>query len=252
MKRNYPTVRLVRRVTADIPFLASVAHPGKPPAVALPGEHRAYMNHYGAVSVLTPGGSLGVKPAEFAWVHGEPPDWGRQETAARRNGCCWTPEPDDHRDSCPVCHGRGYSAPERRIAFRAFKPEAGREVIYGPKDAERMHTEVADALESTFGEIITVDAPVEMLVYERREIDESAVRSLARNLVDWWAEQFSEEYGGESGEGEDGSNLDEAVALVNGWAARAQPWQCEPTGEVLVLDQEDLAGFDFRPAGGAA
>lgn len=99
---RHPTIRLVRRIAADFPFLLDRS---KPPCVADPGERRAFMNHYGAVSVETPGGLLGVKPAEFEWVHGEPPDWGRQETAGRKNGCCWT-QPDG--SSCPTCRGPGH------------------------------------------------------------------------------------------------------------------------------------------------
>lgn len=101
-----PTIRLIRRIAADFSFLCDKE---KPIPVANPGEHRAYMNHYGAVSVLTPGGLLGVRPAEFEWTHGEPPDWGRQETATRKNGCCWT-QPDG--SACRTCGGPGYAVAE--------------------------------------------------------------------------------------------------------------------------------------------
>ena len=97
-----PTIRLIRRISADFPFLCDKSK-SIPSAEA--GEHRAYMNHYGAVSVLTPGGLLGVKPSEFEWVRDEPPTWGHQETATRKNECCWT-QPDG--SGCRTCGGPGY------------------------------------------------------------------------------------------------------------------------------------------------
>jgi len=99
---KHPTIRLVRRIAADFPFLYPK---DKPVPRADPGEHRAYMNHHGAVSVDTTGGLLGVKPAEFEWAFGEPPGWGRPETVDRKRGCCWT-MPDG--SPCVTCGGPGY------------------------------------------------------------------------------------------------------------------------------------------------
>jgi hypothetical protein len=279
VRRTYPTIRLTSSVHADFPFsVDGRANPG--------GEVRAYMNHYGAVSIETPGGLLGVKPAEFTWVHGRPDTWHTGTTCGvatnlaivtetskhrvfrmgpgmgiekcglgvghdgphRPRLCCWSPHASDTDTRCPICRGVAYIGPERRIAFRDFRPVPAERpgVLYGPRDAERMHEDVGDALEAIFGEIVVVNAPVEVLVYERVEIDERAVQSMARNLVEWWNEQFNEDYGGDDGEGESGANADEALALVKSWTTRAVPWQCEPTGEVIVLDADDLSRFDYR------
>jgi len=247
MKRNNPTVRLVKRVTADFPFLASLVNPDKPTAVAEPAEHLAYMNHYGAVSVLTPGGRLGVKPNEFAWVHGEPKDWGRQETAERKNGCCWTPCPDDKDEVCPICRGSGFKAPTRTVAWRDFQALAqGWEPLYGPHDAERMWDDPQAALEDVHGPVVS--GPVALHVYERRDIDDDYIRRAARDLLDWWAERFSEDFGSDENEGENGGELADAEAFVRACAARAVPWQCEFTGIAVMLDEADIVAFGVRVA----
>lgn len=53
--------KLLHRVEADFPFLA-------PGCWANAGVYEAKLNKYGAVSIETPGGLLGIKPDEFEWI----------------------------------------------------------------------------------------------------------------------------------------------------------------------------------------
>ena len=53
-------VRLVRPVASELPMFLQPAG-----LIADPGTYRATGNQHGALSVLTPGGLLGIKPAEF-------------------------------------------------------------------------------------------------------------------------------------------------------------------------------------------
>jgi hypothetical protein len=279
MTRNYPTVRLVKRVAADFPFSAEDRA-----KVAEPGEHRAYMNHYGAVSVLTPPGTrLGVKPAEFAWVHGKPDGWHAGTTcnvaanlaivtetnrhrvsrvgpgmgiepcalAAGHEGphrarrCCWTPSPDDKDTLCPICRSSGYLAPVRKMAWRDFQAFAqGWEPLYGAADGEHLWDDPQAGLEDVHGP--EVSGPVSLHVYERRELDDSYIRRAARDLLEWWSERFSEDFGGDDGQGEDGGEQADAEAFVRACAARAKPWQCEFTGIAVMFDEADLAAFGVR------
>jgi hypothetical protein len=63
-----PAVLLRFTVRGDLIFSGTCAHPG---------EHKAYMNRYGAVSVMaTNGRLLGLRPGEFEWVSGKPAQWG--------------------------------------------------------------------------------------------------------------------------------------------------------------------------------
>jgi hypothetical protein len=52
-------VMLHKRVCADFPYIQNSQ------SVVEPGEHEVVCNRYGAVSVDTPGGRLGLKPGEY-------------------------------------------------------------------------------------------------------------------------------------------------------------------------------------------
>jgi hypothetical protein len=63
-----PTVRTNSTVRGDYVFAKTYA---------LPGVHKAYMNAYGAVSIVAENGELlGLFPSEFEWVSGKPSRWG--------------------------------------------------------------------------------------------------------------------------------------------------------------------------------
>lgn len=62
-----PTVYIPHAVRGDLIFGDTVA---------LPGVHTAFMNRYGAVSVMAGNGRLlGLRPGEFEWVSGKPSHW---------------------------------------------------------------------------------------------------------------------------------------------------------------------------------
>lgn len=63
-----PTIRLHHMVHGDFIFAGTYAEAG---------VHKAYMNAYGAVSVVATNGELlGILPSEFEWVTGKPTRWG--------------------------------------------------------------------------------------------------------------------------------------------------------------------------------
>jgi len=66
-----PTIRLLHFIRGDFCFAGTFAEPG---------IHKAYMNRYGAVSVIAENGRLlGVMPSEMEWVSGEPSRWGHSD-----------------------------------------------------------------------------------------------------------------------------------------------------------------------------
>jgi hypothetical protein len=79
LPREVLRIRLLRAVHSDMPDLFP------PVRIAAPGEYVAQLNRFGAVSVATANGPLGIKPAEFEWVFeppqaypAHPPDGGAQ------------------------------------------------------------------------------------------------------------------------------------------------------------------------------
>ena len=62
-----PTVKLLHDVRGDFCFVGTVARAG---------VHKAYLNQYGAVTVLAENWhGLGVRPHEMEWVSGKPSHW---------------------------------------------------------------------------------------------------------------------------------------------------------------------------------
>lgn len=75
-KASEMRVRVLFRVRSD--FLAAVAE-GRM-LVLEPGEYPVTMNPHGAVSVVLPKGTLGLKPDEFEWIQPSPKafrEWAR-------------------------------------------------------------------------------------------------------------------------------------------------------------------------------
>ncbi|WP_027178803.1 hypothetical protein [Maridesulfovibrio bastinii] len=63
-----PVVKLLHDVPGEYCFAGTVARAG---------EHKAYLNQYGAVSVIAENGhGLGIFPNEMEWVSGKPTHWG--------------------------------------------------------------------------------------------------------------------------------------------------------------------------------
>ena len=107
-------IRLTRPVGPDFPYL--LAHPERDSMVADSGVYRASSNPHGALCVTTPGGDLGVKPAEFE-VLGQP-DWiivgGESGPGARPFDVAWA------RSTIAQCKSAGVACFVKQLGARPY------------------------------------------------------------------------------------------------------------------------------------
>lgn len=107
-----------------------------------------------------------------------------------------------------------------------------------------LHNDLDTLLDEVSGSVAPdpVRAPLYVAVYAPKPIKSEFVISTADALLDAYRDEWNEEYGGSdfADDAEDGSVYHELHALVHSWVIRSKPWQCDPTGEVLVFSAADL------------
>ena len=130
---------------------------------------------------------------------------------------------------------------EWRAALKRYDERAN--MYYASKNSEEYCESLDNYIENGFWDL---DELVEVHVYRRKAIQVGWLRRMAERLAECWAENFIEEYGnpeGDFGAG-DGAREQDLIRTLLMWSERAEVWQCEPTGEVRILEE----GYEELPA----
>ena len=87
-----------------------------------------------------------------------------------------------------------------------------------------------------------VDWPIRLAVYKRMEVTEEWADRHAQYLLEWWQENWAGEFHADShAEVRAGVEEDDAEAmkvLCRKMAKQSVPWNCERTGDVIVVPKD--------------
>ncbi len=112
-------------------------------------------------------------------------------------------------------------------------------VYFAPEGAgwERYETSPQKVL-NQYGTLSPPEYPLRLVVYRPMEIPDGWAEGQADLMVEQWRENWCEEFDME-GDADDGLRNEDEEALgviCRRMAKRSQPFYCEPTGDILIME----------------
>ena len=114
-------------------------------------------------------------------------------------------------------------------------------VYYKPEEADwtQLSETPQDAMERMeFAGLPALIFPLRLVLFRPREVTERWLECMTEALVEEWSESWHDEFDIE-GEADDGCRHEDYEALLEickRMAKRSQPYNCEPSGDVLIIE----------------